>query len=44
MAVSARQPLKKLNALHTEVLMGEGLSFELSQVTLQVDYIFMTTI
>ena len=39
MAVSAIQPLKSLNASHNRVLAREGLSFELSCVTLQVDYI-----
>ena len=39
MAVSALQPLKGLNASHDGILAGEGLSFELPRVTLQVDYI-----
>ena len=38
MAVSAIQPLENLNASHNRVLAREGLSFELSQVTLQVDF------
>ena len=39
MAVSALQPLKNLNASHKGALAGKWLSFELSHVTLQVDYI-----
>ena len=39
MAVSALQPLKDLNASHNGVFAREGLSFELSRVILQVDYI-----
>ena len=39
MAVSALQPLKNLNASRNEVLTREGLSFELYQFTLQIDYI-----
>ena len=39
MAFSALQPLKNLNASHNGVLAREGLRFELSQITLQVDYI-----
>ena len=39
MAVSALQRLKNLNASHNGVLAGEGLSFELSRVILQVGYI-----
>ena len=39
MAVSALQPLKNLNVSHNRVLAREGLSFELSRVILQVDYI-----
>ena len=34
MAVSALQPLRNLNASHSGVLAGEGLSFELSRVIL----------
>ena len=37
MAVFGLQPLKNLNATHNGVVAGEGLSFELSRVTLQVD-------
>ena len=44
MAVFALQPLKNFNATHKGVLTGEGLSFELSQVTLQVYFIFMMMI
>ena len=44
MAFFALQPLKIFNASHNGVLTGEGLSFELSRVTLQVDYIFMMMI
>ena len=44
MAVFAFQPLKNFNASHDGVLNGEGLSFELYQVTLQVDLIFMMMI
>ena len=40
MAVSALLPLKHRNASHNGVFAGEGLSFELSRVILQVDYIF----
>ena len=39
MAVFALQPLKNLNASHNGVFAGEGLSFELSRIILQVDYI-----
>ena len=39
MAVFALQPLKNLNASHNGVLAREGLSFELSRVILQADYI-----
>ena len=39
MAGFALQPLKNLNASHKGVLVREGLSFELSRVILQVDYI-----
>ena len=39
MAVSALQPLKNLNASHNRVVAREELSFELSCVILQVDYI-----
>ena len=44
MAVFALQPLKNLNPSHNGVLTREGLSFELSRVTLQVDLIFMMMI
>ena len=39
MAASALQPLKNLNAWYNGVLAWEGLSFEFSRATLQVDYI-----
>ena len=39
MAVSALQHLKNLNASRNGAFAGEGLSFELSRVILQVDYI-----
>ena len=39
MAIFALQALKNLNASHKGVLAREGLSFELSPVILQVDYI-----
>ena len=39
MAIFALQALKNLNALHNGVLAREGLSFELSCIILQVDYI-----
>ena len=39
MAVSALQPLKDLNASNNRVFAGEGLSFELFRVILQVYYI-----
>ena len=44
MAVLALQPLKNFNASHNRVLTGEGLSFELSQVTFQADLIFIMMI
>ena len=44
MAVFGLQPLKNFSASHNGVLTGEGLSFELSRVILQVDYIFMMMI
>ena len=39
MAIFALQSPKNLNASHNGVLAREGLSFELSRVMLQVDYI-----
>ena len=39
MAVSALHPLKNLNASHNGIFTGERLSFELSGVILQIDYI-----
>ena len=44
MAVFALQPLKIFNASHNKIVTGEGLIFELSRVTLQVDFIFMMMI
>ena len=44
MAVSVLYPLKNINASHNGVLTGEGLSFGLSRITLQADYIFMIMI
>ena len=44
MAVFALQQLKNFSASHNEVLTREGLSFELSRVTLQIDFIFMIMI
>ena len=40
----ALQPFKNFNASHSGDLMGERLSFELFQVRLQNDYIFMMMI
>ena len=39
MAIFALQALKNLNASHNGVLARERLSFELSRVILQFDYI-----
>ena len=39
MAISALQPLKNLNASHNGVFAREGLSFELSRIAVQLDYI-----
>ena len=39
MAIFALQALKNLNASHNGVLARVGLSFELSHIILQVDYI-----
>ena len=39
MAIFALQALENLNASHSRVRAREGLSFELSRVILQVDYI-----
>ena len=44
MTIFTLQPLKNFNASHNRVLTGEGLSFEFSRVTLQVDFIFMMMI
>ena len=44
MAISTLQPLKSLNASHTQDLTEEEFSFELSWVMLQGDYIFMMMI
>ena len=40
MAVSALQPLKRLNASNTGDLTGEELSFELSRVTLHTGSLY----
>ena len=39
MAIFTLQVLKNLNASHNGVLAKEGLSFELSRIILQIDYI-----
>ena len=39
MAIFVLQAIKNLNASHNGVLAREGLSFELSRVIFQVDYI-----
>ena len=44
MAVSELHPLKHLDASHNGVLTGEGLSFDLSRIALQVDCIFVMMI